>query len=61
MGHIVDVKQIRSTHQLVKDIRTRLMSYDLSELNDNKIEQVRSSEWFEKLIKEYGSSKKPRK
>ena len=44
MGHIVDVKLIRSTHQLVKDIRTRLMSYDLSELNDNRIEEETSEE-----------------
>ena len=61
LSHIGDVKLLRSSHQLVKDIRTQFMSYNLSELNDNKVEEVRLSEWFNKLIIEFSSTKKERK
>ena len=34
------------------------MTFDLSELNDEKVEQLRLSEWFDKLIKEQMKSNK---
>lgn len=37
------------------------MAFELSELNDEKVEQLRLSEWFDKLIKEQLKSKKQRK
>ena len=64
MSHIGDFKQYRSGHQLVKNIRTRFMAFDLSELNDEKVEEIRLSEWFNKHYKEHKehcSEKKQRK
>ena len=58
LSHLIDIKEQRSSQQLVKEIRSKLMTFELPELNDMKVEELKQSEWFEKLHKSFCSSKR---
>ena len=47
LSQIVGSEQrIRSKHQLVKNIHSKLMTYEQFDLNDELVEKLINSEWF---------------
>ena len=53
MSHVEGIEEYRSTHNVVKNIRSHLMTYELSEVNDELVEQLRDSEWFAEIKEQF--------
>ena len=53
MSHVEGIEEYRSTQNLVKSIRSHLMTYELSKLNDMLVEQLRNSKWFADVKEEF--------
>ena len=46
LSHVEGIEQYRSTQNLVRDIRNHLMTFEISQLSDELVEELRNSEWF---------------
>ena len=53
MRHVEGIEEYRSTYNVVKNIRSHLMTFDLSELNDELVEQLSNSEWFDDIKEQF--------
>ena len=62
LSHVEGIEDYRSTNNLMKDIRSHLMTFEISQLNDELVEELSNSEWFAELKQElYASKKKDKK
>ena len=46
LSQLVGIEKYRRTQILIKDIQKHLMTFELSQLNDQKVEEVANSKWF---------------
>ena len=46
LSQLVGIEKYRRTQILIKDIQKHLMTFELSQLNDQKVEEIANSKWF---------------
>ena len=53
LSHVEGIEEYVSTHKVIKNIRSHLLTFDLSELNDELVEQLSNSEWFADINEQF--------